>query len=126
MSISRVLTTSILRPSCGRFLEAGKDCSVFDMPIPMFDLRASAASAGLAHEEKIFSVCSLDGHHSASSSGENRTPIYTTPKTNPSFDGVWRSSLAQGFGLRDGVCWEIVCVCVCVSVFISRCEEAML
>lgn len=42
------------------------------MPIPMFDLKASSALAGLAHEEKIFFLCSLDRHHTAP--GQQREP----------------------------------------------------
>lgn len=42
------------------------------MPIPMFDLRVSSALAALAHPEKIFSLCSLDRHHTAP--GQRREP----------------------------------------------------
>lgn len=42
------------------------------MPFPMFDLRASSALAGVAHEEKIFPLCSLDRHHTAP--GQQREP----------------------------------------------------
>lgn len=84
------LTIAIWKLSCDRVLEAGKDYSVFDMPIPMFDLRASSASAGLAHEEKIFSLCSLDRDHTAP--GQRREPDPHLHITNPSPDSVWGSS----------------------------------
>lgn len=63
--VSDFVTTAILRLSCDWGLEPGRQSSVFDMPIPMFDLRASAALARQTHKEKIFFLCSLDRHHTA-------------------------------------------------------------
>lgn len=105
------LTTAIWKLSRDRVLEAGKDSSVFDMPIPMFDLRASSALAGLAYEEKIFSLCSLDRHHTAP--GQRREPDpHLHNAENQSFT---RQCLEQQLtqALASGMVFGVsVCVCL--------------
>lgn len=95
-------------------LEPGKECSVFDMPIPTFDLRASSALAGLTHEEKILSLCSLDRHHTAP--GQQREPdphLHNTEKPIH-HRTVFGAATRTGLGLRDGV-W-----CKCAGLFSSH------
>lgn len=106
------LTTAVSRLSRDRVLEAGKDCSVFHMPIPMFDLRASSAFAGLAHEDKIFSLCSLDRHHTAPGQWREPEP-YLHNAENQSFtrqclEQQLAQALASGIVFGVSVCFYLM------------------
>lgn len=97
------LTAAILRLSCDMILEPGKECCVFDMPIPMFDLRASSALAGLTHKEKILSLCSLDRHHTAPGQQREPDPNLHNAEKPIHHPTVFGAATRTGLGLRDGV-----------------------
>ena len=103
------LTKAILRLSHDMVLEPGKDCSVFDVPVPTFDFRATSALAGQTHGEKIFSLCSLDRLHTTTEQWREPDPICTTRKTNPV--SATAAAARTGFGLWDCVWCDCVCVC---------------
>lgn len=78
-------------------------CSVFDMPIPMFDLRANSVLAVLVDQEKISSLCSLDWHHSSPKQWREPDPRLHEnwkPISHPAASGP---ADRPGFGLRHGV-----------------------